>query len=67
MQLVAIVQTPRAALLEQGSLIGVLGVSMVVIYGLQFFLFGFVFGAGLTLPTAILLTAGQPDIRGEDP
>jgi hypothetical protein len=54
-------------LLEQGSLIGVLGVSMVVIYGLQFFLFGFVFGAGLTLPTAILLTAGQPDIRGEDP
>jgi hypothetical protein len=59
MQLVAIVQTPRAALLEQGSLIGVLGVDGGYLRT-AVLLFGSVFGAGLTLLTAILLTAGQP-------
>jgi hypothetical protein len=36
--IVAIVETPRSVLLDQGGLIVVLAVSMLVIYGLHYFL-----------------------------
>ncbi len=68
---VAMVQTPRSLLLEQGQLTIVLAVSMLVIYGLRFFLcYGVVSQdagstliasrllSAVTIPTAILMTAG---------
>jgi malonate transporter len=58
---VAMVQTPRSLLLEQGQLISVLVVSMLVIYGLHFFLQTKLFKLDSREAAVGSLTSGLPN------
>ena len=58
---VAMVQTPRSVLLEQGQLMVVLALSMLVIYGLHFFLQTRVFGLDSREAAVGSLTSGLPN------
>jgi malonate transporter and related proteins len=58
---VAMVQTPRSLLLEQGQLIIVLAVSMLVIYGLHFFLQTKLFKLDSREAAVGALTSGLPN------
>jgi len=58
---VAMVQTPRSLLLEQGQLIIVLAVSMLVIYGLHFFLQTMLFKLDSREAAVGSLTSGLPN------
>ena len=58
---VAMVQTPRSVLLEQGQLMIVLAVSMLVIYGLHFFLQTRVFKLDSREAAVGSLTTGVPN------
>ena len=58
---VAMVRTPRELLLEQGGLMVVLAVSMLVIYGLQFFLQSTVFRLDSRQAAVASLTTALPN------
>jgi malonate transporter len=57
---VAMVQTPRELLLEQGTLMVVLAVSMLAVYGLQYFLQTSLFGLDSRQAAVVSLTTGLP-------
>jgi malonate transporter and related proteins len=58
---VAMVQTPRELLLKQGALMVVLAVSMLVIYGLHYFLQTIVFRLDSRQAAVVSLTTGLPN------
>jgi malonate transporter len=58
---VAMVQTPRELLLKQGALMVVLAVSMLVIYGLHYFLQTSLFGIDSGQAAVVALTTGLPN------
>jgi malonate transporter and related proteins len=58
---VAMVQTPRELLLEQGTLMVVLAVSMLAIYGLHYFLQTSLFGRDSRQAAVVSLTTALPN------
>jgi malonate transporter and related proteins len=58
---VAMVQTPRELLLEQGALMFVLAVSMLAIYGVHYFLQTILFGIDSGQAAVVSLTTGLPN------
>jgi malonate transporter len=59
---VALIQTPSALLLQQGTLITVLSISMLVIYGIAFVVQKRLFGCGTREAVVSALTAAFPNL-----